>query len=213
MKTVAVIPIKSNSERVKSKNFRLINSSPLYTYILQTASKANFDEIYVDTDSEEIKDYGRGLGYKIIDRLPELAKNTANGNDLIIYHQKIIEADCFFQLFATAPLILHGTINQCIDIMKEGFYDSILTAEEIYSWFWFDGQPVNYDPKVLPRSQDAKPIVRETTGLYGITSVAIEKFHSRIGRNPYFYMLKDNQKIDLDTEEDFLFLEFLMGKC
>ena len=37
-----------------------------------------------------------------------------------------------------------------------------------FSWFWFNDRPINYKPKILPRSQDAKPIVMETTGLYGI---------------------------------------------
>ncbi len=210
MKTVAIIPIKSYSERVKSKNFRLINNCPLYTYIMQTVHKSNFDEIYVDTDSDEIKEYGLALGYKIIDRLPSLAENSANGNDLMNYHQKIIKADYYFQLFATAPLMSNQTINKCIDVIKGGIYDSILTVEEIYSWFWFNDKPINYDPKILPRSQDAKPVLKETTGLYGITSEAVSKFNSRIGEKPYFYVLDDKQKIDLDTEEDFRLLEYLV---
>lgn len=211
MKNVAIIPIKSNSERVKSKNFRLINNLPLYTYIMRTVHMANFDEIYVDTDSEEIKEYGLSLGYKIINRVPILAENSANGNDLMNYHQSIITADNYFQLFATAPLLSAETINKCIEIINEGVHDSILTAEEIFSWFWFDGQPINYNPKILPRSQDARPIVRETTGLYGITTKAVSKLRSRIGENPFFYILNDKQKIDLDTEDDFKLLEYLIN--
>ena len=33
---------------------------------------------------------------------------------------------------------------------------------------WFK-KPINYRPKILPRSQDARPVIIETTGLYGIT--------------------------------------------
>ena len=63
---------------------------------------------------------------------------------------------------------------------------SILTSHEIYSWFWFKNKPINYSPKVLPRSQDAKPITVETTGLYGITYPALKKNKCRIGKKPFF---------------------------
>ena len=85
-------------------------------------------------------------------------------------------------------------------------HDSILTSNEIYSWFWFNKKPVNYKPKILPRSQDAKPIVIETTGLYGIKSKALKKYKCRIGKKPYFYMVNKKESLDLDTEEDFKIL-------
>ena len=35
MKIVAVIPIKSKSERVKNKNFKKVNGKPLYKFLLE----------------------------------------------------------------------------------------------------------------------------------------------------------------------------------
>ena len=57
MKIVAIIPIKTNSVRIKNKNFKLINKIPLYRYLLDKMKKCNFDEIYVDSDSNEIRNY------------------------------------------------------------------------------------------------------------------------------------------------------------
>ena len=55
MKVAATIPIKSNSTRVKNKNFRLLGDKPLYQYIIDHCIQAEcFDDIYVDTDSAEI---------------------------------------------------------------------------------------------------------------------------------------------------------------
>ena len=34
MKIVAIVPIKSQSKRVKNKNFKKINGKPLYKYLL-----------------------------------------------------------------------------------------------------------------------------------------------------------------------------------
>ena len=44
----------------------------------------SFDEIYLDSDSKEIQKYSIRKGYKFINRLPRLAKDNANGNDLLL---------------------------------------------------------------------------------------------------------------------------------
>ena len=137
----------------------------------------------------------------------------ANGNDLLNYHSKIIDADYYFQLFITAPLLKKNTINNCIKILRNNKkYDSILTSKSIYSWFWFKKKPVNYSPKILPRSQDAKPIVGETTGLYGIKKKALLKEKARIGKKPFFYEVTNDESIDLDTDKDFQLLEYILKK-
>jgi CMP-N-acetylneuraminic acid synthetase len=207
MKTVAIIPIKTNSKRVKGKNFKKIHNIPLYQIILNKVKKSNFDEIYVDTDSKIIKKFCIKNNIFIIDRIKKLSKDNANGNDLLNYHFKKIKSDYYFQIFITAPLLSIKSINQCIKLLKRKKNDSILTVSEIYSWFWFNGKPVNYKPKILPRSQDAQPIIQETTGLYGISKEALKKYKCRIGKNPIFYKITNQESLDLDNIEDFVTLK------
>ena len=209
-KIVAIIPIKQNSQRVKNKNFKKINNIPLYELTLKKLKKCNFDEVYVDTDSDEIKKYCVKNKINIIHRLKSLSKNTANGNDLLNYHAKIIDADFYFQLFITAPLIKISSINNCISILKKSKkHDSILTVQSLYTWFWFKKKPVNYNPKILPRSQDAQPIIVETTALYGIKKNSLKKRRCRIGLNPFFYELSEKECIDLDNKKDFDYLNYI----
>ena len=213
MKIVAIVPIKKLSKRVKNKNFKKINKKPLYDYLLSKLKKCKFDEIYVDSDSEEIKNYCKKNKIKFINRLKKLSRDNANGNDLLNYHSKIIKADIYFQLFITAPLLKVSTINKCIEILRKNKkFDSILTAQKIFSWFWFNNRPVNYIPRILPRSQDAKPIIQETTGLYGIRKRILKKNKCRIGNKPYFYFINKNESIDLDTQEDFDYLKYYVKK-
>ncbi len=212
-KTVVIIPIKKKSERVKGKNFIKINNKKLYEITLDKMQKCNFDEIYVDTDSEEIREFCFKNNLNFIQRLKSLTKNDANGNDLINYHAKIIDSDFYFQIFVTAPLLNIKTINNCIKILKsKKSFDSILTINKIYSWFWFNNKPINYKPKILPRSQDAKPIIKETTGLYGIKKEALKRIKCRIGRKPFFYEISDDESIDLDIKRDFENLKNLIKK-
>ncbi len=207
MKTVAIIPIKSNSKRVKGKNFKKIHNIPLYRIILNKVKKSNFDEIYVDTDSKIIKKFCIKNNIFVINRIKKLSKDNANGNDLLNYHEKKIKADFYFQIFITAPLLSIKSINKCISLLKKKKNDSIMTVNEIYSWFWFKNKPINYQPKVLPRSQDAKPIIQETTGLYGITQKALVKYKCRIGKKPIFFKVPNHEALDLDNIEDFVTLK------
>ena len=102
MKTACFIPIKANSERVKGKNLRVLNGKPLYQYISEHVQEADvFDDVFIDTNSQEVSDYALSMGFKVIERLPELAQNTANGNDLIVHHFELYpDYDYYFQLFA-----------------------------------------------------------------------------------------------------------------
>ena len=211
MKTVVIIPIKSKSMRVPGKNFKKINGKPLFKYTLEKVKKCNFDKIYVDTDSKLIKRYCNKKKINVINRLKSLSKNSANGNDLLNYHGKIIDADIYFQLFVTAPLIKISTINNCIKILKKSNkHDSILTVRLLYTWFWFGNKPINYNPKILPRSQDAKPITVETTALYGIKKKSLQKRKCRIGYKPFFYETSEEECIDLDNKKDFDYLNYLI---
>ena len=208
------IPIKSNSERIPGKNFKVLNNKKLYEHIIEHAMEAEcFDDIYVDTNSEEITKYAEVHNLKIIKRLEKLAGNTANGNDLLVYHNSIYpDYDFYFQLFATAPFLQAETIKNCVNKLTDGEeYDSCFTAIKHNGFFWINKHPVNYLPNILPRSQDLEPVLEETTGLYGITKESLEKYQCRIGRRPYVYFIDKFEAIDINNETDFKIAE-IIGK-
>lgn len=210
-KTVAIVPIKKNSKRVKRKNFKKICGIPLYQLTLNKLIKCNFDEIYVDSDSKEIEKYCHNNKIKFIKRKSFLASDKANGNHLLNYHKKIINADYYFQILITSPLLKIKTINNCIKFLKNTQQcDSIFTTKTQQTFFWYKKKPVNYVPKLLPRSQDLNPIVFETTALYGIKKKALEKNKCRIGKKPYFFEVDDFETIDLNNSKDFEYLEYLI---
>jgi CMP-N-acetylneuraminic acid synthetase len=210
-KIVVIVPIKKNSKRVKNKNFKNINGLPLYKITLKKLKKCKFDEIYVDSDSKEIENFCNLEGIKFIKRKPFLATDKANGNDLLNYHRKLIDADYYFQILITSPLLRIKTINNCISYLKKSKkYDSIFTTQKFKTFFWFKDRPVNYLPKELPRSQDLKPLIIETTSLYGIKKKSLDKYKCRIGKKPYFYEVDDFEAVDLNNKKDFEYLEYLI---
>ncbi len=205
MSVACFIPIKSNSERVPGKNFRILNGKKLYEYIIEHALAAGvFDDIFIDTNSDEIKAFAEKLGCKIIDRREELARNTANGNDLLNHHFELFpNYDYYFQLFATAPYLQPSSIKACVDALtSSSVYDSCFTAVKHQGFFWLNNTSINYRPCILPRSQDMLPVVEETTGMYGITRQALEKYRCRIGARPYIHFVSKFEAVDINTEED-----------
>lgn len=212
MKTACFIPIKAHSERVPGKNLRVLNGKKLYEFICENVKKANvFDDVYIDTNSNEIAEYAAKMGFQVIERKPELALNTANGNDLLVYHYQIKpEYDYYFQLFATAPYLQPESIRTCYErLTSSTTYDSCFTAVENHGFYWYAGTPVNYRPGILPRSQDMLPVIEETTGLYGISREALDKYRCRIGKNPYIHIVDKFQAVDINTEEDLKIAEYI----
>ena len=212
MTKAAFIPIKTTSKRVPGKNFRELNGVPLYKYIISNAVESHaFDEIYIDTDSDEILSYAETLNLKTIIRLDELAADDANGNDLLNYHhKKFPNFKYYFQLFATAPLLKPDSIFECVNKLTESNEcDSILTVTKECGWFWFKGNPVNYEPSILPRSQDADMLIKESTGLYGIKKESLEKHSCRIGVKPIMHEIDPIESLDIDTEHEFFLAEKL----
>jgi len=212
MKCACFIPIKANSERVPGKNLKILCGKPLYQYIIMNAKAAAcFDDIYVDTNSEEIKKYCNENNVHIIDRKKELTYNSANGNDLLNYHYESYPMyDYYFQLFATAPFLQPESIAKAVNkLIGSSVYDSTFTALKEHGFYWFNKTPINYRPCILPRSQDMEPVYEETTGLYGMSKQALEKYRCRIGASPYICEVSKFEAVDINTEDDFKIAEFI----
>jgi len=204
METAAFIPIKERSTRVPNKNFRDFNGRPLYEHFFRKIHPKNpFDEVYVNTDSEEVKECAKEYGFNIIDRPNYLSKDDANGNDLLLYDSEQVDVDMYFQLFVTSPLLRPATIYKSYNkLASDDDVDSVFTVKKCNSFFWERNSPINYDPTELPRTQDLDPIYEETTGLYGITRESLLERECRIGYTPSKIEINSIEAIDIDTKSD-----------
>ena len=207
---ICFIPIKEKSKRVVRKNFQKIGGKKLYEITIEKAIQSNcFDEIYVDTDSLEISRYCDEMNIKHIKRLPHLSSDNANGNHLLeSWIERYPHGEIYAQLHITCPFLKISSIKSCVNAITNLDYDSSLTAVEEKSWYWFDGKPINYNPKELPRSQDAKPVIRETTSLYVIKKSSFLAEKCRISKNSFFHISEDIESIDIDWPEDLEYARF-----
>lgn len=215
MKVAIFIPIKTRSTRVESKNFKFVGGIPLYEHTLITAEDLKTlikkDDIikdlhiYVDTDSPLIKETVNNNypSFTVIDRKKRLAEDSATGNDLLKYHVETFnDYDVYCQMYITSPFQTPESIKNCLYKLKSEEYDSSLLSHSKQSWYWYNGSPVNYNPKELIRSQDSIPVIQETTGFYAIKKGAFKKYNCRIGNSPHFYNVSFKESIDIDNMED-----------
>lgn len=210
MKTVAVIPIKTDNERLPGKNTKLLGGNPLIHYIQRNLlSVAGIDEIYVYCSNVAIRDYLL-RGVKFLQRDPVLDLPTSNFTQIFSAFMSEKDADIYLYAHATAPYVKTETIEECLDAVKSGKYDSAFCASKIQDYLWKDGNPLNFDAADLPRSQDIEPIYRETSGVYVFTKYVFDTLHRRVGNSPYIKEVSLREAVDINNPEDFLLAEKLL---
>ena len=127
-KIVAFVPAKGTSSRVKSKNMRILGDKPLFLHMLDTLlSCSNVDEVYLDTESDEVFSLATGRNHFELRRLAELASNKTNGNQLLLHEaSRVPDADIYVQALPTAPFLSRKTIEKAIyELVRSRTNDSL----------------------------------------------------------------------------------------
>ena len=211
MKLVAIMPIKLNNDRLPGKNTKLLGDKPLIQYQLNALKDCNeFDSINVYCSNEAVKNFLID-GVDFVKRPEYLDLPTSNFNQIFSSFINEIDADIYVYAHATAPFVSVDTIKECIKAVKSGDYDSAFCAVKIQDYLWTDGQPMNFDATNLPRSQDLKPIFRETSGVYVIPKDMYKKYGRRIGVKPFIKEVSFKESVDINNPEDFDLAQALLN--
>ena len=204
------MPIKLNNERLPGKNTKLLAGKPLLQYELLTLQKTGLvDDIYVYCSDTAVCDF-LPQGIKFIKRSEELDLPTSNFTQIFEAFMNEVAADIYVYAHATAPFISIVTMKQCIEEVKTGNYDSAFCAVKIQDFLWCEGRPLNFDASNIPRSQDLKPIYRETSGIYVFTRDVFLKYRRRIGNNPFIKEVNYKEAVDINNPEDFELAEAMV---
>ena len=87
-----------------------------------------------------------------------------------------------------------------------------MSTKNIVEYIWHKNNPINYKLDYAPNSQDLPNYFAPTFGVIIANREAMLKSRNFICDNPYFYSISDKESIDIDTELDFEFAEFLFKK-
>lgn len=164
------------------------------------------DEIYVYCSDEAAKAF-IVPGVTFLKRPDWLDGDKINANDIFVSFAKDVDADIYVIAHATAPFIDPQHIEIGIEAVKSGQYDSAFAVTKLQDFLWIDGKPFNYDPDKTPRTQDLKPIYKETFGFFVYTKEVIQLHHRRIGYNPLLVEVDGFETVDIDDADDFAMAE------
>lgn len=207
----ALLPMKANSQRVKGKNFRLLNGKPLFSWILDTLLAVDeLDVVVINTDARHIlAENGLVESDRVLirDRKPELCGDTVSMNLILADDIAAVEADTYLMTHTTNPMLSSHTIEAALksyqDGVAAGTADSLFTVNRIQTRFYReDTSPVNHDPDNLIQTQDLEPWFEENSNLYIFSRESFAATRARIGRKPMMHVMSTLEAIDIDTPED-----------
>lgn len=203
MKTVALVPIKLNSQRLPHKNILPIAGKPLCWHICNSLVNVHgIDEVYVFCSDEEVIKY-IPENVKFLKRDKRLDGDLIKGFDIYKEFINQIDADVYVLAHTTSPFILTSSIQNGLDHVLNGTHDSAFSAERVQTFAWYKNQPINYDLNDVPRTQDMEPIWVETSGFYIFKKEVFTEHHRRIGFNPYIQEVSGMEAIDIDERKDY----------
>ena len=218
MKTIAIIPARGGSKRLRNKNRLLLGDYPLLVHsILYAQANSEFiDAIYVSTDDLVIKEIALTYGAQVIDR-PALISGDLEPT-LTTLQQALQSIDLHVEnvivLQPTNPLRPENLLQECFDKFQEIEVDSLFTVtQSLHKLGKITDdkyEPFNYE--IGQRSQDLEPLYFEN-GLLYITKAKTIMEGEIITKNGFPYIVNHIfAQVDIDTQEDFDYAEYLIQK-
>jgi CMP-N-acetylneuraminic acid synthetase len=210
-KITAVIPIRHGSQRVPNKNFKeFYGNKCLLELKIETLKRVHaIDEIIVNTDSDVAVEIAKAMHVSYFKREPYYASSACTNTEHWYNLAQTTESDYIMHTPCTAPLLDISTYYDFINRFIISNHDSANTVSLVKDYLWMNGNPLNYHLNSVPNSQDLPDVMKLT---FGINILARETMLSRknvVGNNPLFYVVSDEESIDIDTPLDFEIAQFM----
>ena len=226
---VGFIFARGGSQGVPVKNIRYLAGKPLIAYAIETAFQSEFiDRVVVSTDDEKIARVAQDFGAEVpFVRPKELAQN--NSPEWLAWQHAIQtlkeqdngrELDIFVSIPPTAPLRIAEDVDNAIQTFLESDVDIVITVKKAGRHPSFNMITLNEQncaklvlplDKQITRRQDAPPVYDMTTVAYVASPKFIMESKAVFEGRVKAVIIPEERALDIDTELDFKFAEFLMA--
>ncbi len=228
MKRICTICARGGSKGVKNKNIRLLAGKPLIAHSIKQAKATGlFDYIAVSSDSAEILDAAKSFGVDyLIKRPDEMATDQAGKLPAIQHCVAEVERlsgkrfDTIVDLDATSPLRNVEDICKAVDQLERSGAGNLITAMPARRSPYFNLVEVTEEGTVMLSKPLSTPILRrqDAPKCYDMNaSIYVWKHQALFDGSSIFkgdtrlYVMPEERSIDIDSELDFKFVEFLMS--
>jgi CMP-N,N'-diacetyllegionaminic acid synthase len=232
MKNLCVVAARGGSQGVPGKNIRLLLGKPVIAWAVEHAVRSGeFHRVVVSTDSDAIATAARDAGADVpFMRPPELAR-AETGKFQVWQHA--LEAcerhyaetyDVYVDLDCTNPLIDQGDIAAALAQFRAGrarSVDAVFTVCRARRNPYFNlvepdasgalRMSKQVGNTVLAR-QHAPDVFEHVAGVYVLAPEYLRRANHLLDGHAEGYEVPEGKHLDIDSELDFLLIEFLMKR-
>jgi len=216
---------RGGSKGVVGKNVRPMAGKPLIAHsIAQALETGLFAHIAVSSDDPAILEAAERSGADILVRRPdEMASDVAPKAAAIRHCAEQAEAqvnkqfDIFVDLDATAPLRLPEDIRGAVALLVESGADNVITGAPARRSPYFnlverrpDGTVGLSKPSAVSRRQDSPACFDMNASIYVWNRASMTAGPKVFSDNTRLYEMPHERSLDIDSELDWEFVEFLM---
>lgn len=224
---LCTICARGGSKGVKGKNIRMLMGKPLIAHSIQQAKLSGlFEAVAVSSDSEDIlaaaKEYGADY---LIKRPDELASDHAAKLPAIRHCVAEVElkmghqVEVIVDLDATSPLRSAEDIQQAVMLLEESGAGNVITGMPARRSPYFNLVELNSDgiaelskplKSQIVRRQDAPRCYDMNASIYVWKREVLVNSDKLFNEDTKLYVMPEERSIDIDSELDFRFVEYLM---
>lgn len=135
MRTIAIIPARGGSKRLKKKNIFFLNGKPLIAYTIEACKYSkNIDDVYVSSDNDEILSISKKFGAKPLKRASSISDDYTPKIEVIraVLKQKKLLEDGKPEIIvipqANSPEIITKNIDDGLNFMKKHNLWEVMSA-------------------------------------------------------------------------------------
>lgn len=218
----AIIPAKASNEEITDRNLKEIKGVPLVGIAVQQGLNAdNISQVIVNSESEKIRTVAEEYGAAVYDRPDRFTRKDRfmEVDQLLRWQVEQLEGDgadidTIVLLYPTCPLRTIGVIEETVENVTDGEYDSALTLYEDTRYLWKkDGdqvEPINYDPqKRAPHQLEEWNQWVENKAVYAVSRETLIKRGCRVGGSIGYVEMPVHRSISIDTPVDFELAQFI----
>ncbi|MFT5113683.1 MAG: CMP-N,N'-diacetyllegionaminic acid synthase [Parasphingorhabdus sp.] len=223
---LGLIPARGGSKRVPGKNIRSLGGRALIEWTIDAASNCLYlDDILVSTDDKAIASVARDAGLTVpFLRSPGTSTDRAKSIDVaeeVVDQLKQSGAhfDILVLLQPTSPLRLSGDIDAALELFQSKSAEAVISICECeHSPLW--AKPLTDElimdnfmggDAAASRSQDLQTHYRPNGAIFATNLATLLSGRSFYPTEKAFgYLMPQERSIDIDTELDFKFAEFLL---
>ena len=217
-KVFAMIPVRKGSQRLKKKNFALLNKKPLLEYAIIAAKKAKiFDKIYLNSESPDVKKFSKKFNVGFYKRDTKLASSITKSDDVVKdFFKTFNDIDVLVWVNTTTPFQTAEQIRKIVKYFLKRKADSLITVENKYAHANYNDKPLNYlKNSKFAKTQNLKPV---QTFIYSLMIWRRRAFLKQYKKHKsgifsgkvILYPVKGLSTIMIKTLDDFKLANFIM---